>query len=667
MTATQRIESEVAIAPVMTHAIAYAARGWHVFPVPRGEKKSHKAKKYSNGQNWGATTDPEQIESDFKRWPNANVGIVTGPKSAIWVVEADTKEGHGVDGIAELRELEDEYGKLPETLMAISPSGSLHYYFNWPAGAAIRNTESEIADGVDVRADGGMVIAPPSERPGEGNYKWLNANAIAAAPSWLIELAAKDRAAPSGASDESSTEWGELLTNIRDGHILHKSVRTLAAKLVAGGADGGLAVNLLRGVMELSSAKETQPQRWQERYDDIPRAVSTAEEFAPKDEAKPLGEWDAGDDTGLPPPRGWLLGNIFARKFMSSLLGAGGVGKSALRYAQLLSLATGRSLVGDHVFQRCRVLIVSLEDDADELRRRILAASLYHGIDRGELKDWLFLSAPGAAGGKLMNVDKSGRLVRGALADKLEAVVAARNIDIVSLDPFVKAHSVEENDNSAIDDVVQILTDLGAKYDIATDAPHHISKGLADPGNANRGRGASAMKDAMRLVYTLTTMSTEEAEAFDVSEEARHQFVRMDSGKVNITKHLSAARWYRIIGVSLDNGSDLYPSGDEVQTVEQWHPPTAWDGVDDDLTRRILAAIDDGLPDGNRYTDAPRAGGREAWRVVQQHMPDKPEAPARELVKTWVRNGTLEVYDYTNPSTRKAVKGLRLAAEKRVE
>jgi RecA-family ATPase len=52
---------------------------------------------------------------------------------------------------------------------------------------------------------------------------------------------------------------------------------------------------------------------------------------------------------------------------MSSLLADGGVGKTALRYAQLLSLAIGRSLTGDYVFQRCRVLIVSLEDDSEEL------------------------------------------------------------------------------------------------------------------------------------------------------------------------------------------------------------------------------------------------------------------------------------------------------------
>jgi RecA-family ATPase len=106
-----------------------------------------------------------------------------------------------------------------------------------------------------------------------------------------------------------------------------------------------------------------------------------------------LGEWDAGEDDEPIPPRGWLLGNIFCRRFLSSLIGDGGVGKTALRIAQLLSLAVGRSLAGEHVFHRCRVLLVSLEDDRDELRRRVRAAMLHHGIEPAEVEDWLFLAA----------------------------------------------------------------------------------------------------------------------------------------------------------------------------------------------------------------------------------------------------------------------------------
>jgi len=131
-----------------------------------------------------------------------------------------------------------------------------------------------------------------------------------------------------------------------------------------------------------------------------------------------LGEWDAGDDTEMPPPRAWLLGTVFARGFMSSLLAEGGTGKTALRYAQLVSLAIGYSLTGDWVFQRCRVLIISLEDDDKELRRRIAAVLLHHKINRSELKGWLFLATPGRAGGKLMVVDDKGHLAFGLPVQK---------------------------------------------------------------------------------------------------------------------------------------------------------------------------------------------------------------------------------------------------------
>jgi AAA domain len=378
-----------------------------------------------------------------------------------------------------------------------------------------------------------------------------------------------------------------------------------------------------------------------------------------------LGEWDASDDVDPPPPREWLLGNTFCRKYTSSLLGDGGVGKTAVRYAQYLSLATGRPLTGEHVFQRCRVLIISLEDDEDELRRRILAARLHHNIEPEELRGWLFLSAPRAAVGKLMTIDKAGRGIRGRLADEIERVIAARKIDLVGIDPFVKTHSVDENHNALIDDVVQILTDLQTKYNIAVDTPHHTSKGQPEPGNAGRGRGASSMTNAMRLVYTLTPMNPEEAKAFNIKESVRREYIRVDSAKVNITRHLGAARWFHLVGVPLGNETDMYPNGDEVQTVEPWAPPETWGDLPSHTLNQILTDIEDGLSDGNRYTDASKAGDREAWKVVVKHAPHKSERQAREIIRTWVQNDVLVSKSYDNPRTRKQVKGLWLDPSKR--
>jgi AAA domain len=383
-----------------------------------------------------------------------------------------------------------------------------------------------------------------------------------------------------------------------------------------------------------------------------------------------LGVWDGDDDERLE-PRGWLLGNIFCRGFMSSLLADGGVGKTALRIAQLMSCAIGRPLTGDHVFQRCRVLIVSLEDNKTELKRRVRAARLHHNVHPTELKGWLFLSAPGAAAGKLMTQDKRGQLVPGGLADGLEKILIEHKIDLVSIDPFIKAHSVEENNNSAIDAVVQVLTDLAAKHNLAVDAPHHMSKGSVDPGNASRGRGASAMKDAGRLVYTLTAMSPDEAEAFDIDEEQRRQFVRIDSAKVNIAPPLAKAKWFRLVGVSLGNATDLYPNGDEVQTVEPWQPPDAWSDLSVATLNAMLDYIeagvrdDNGQPTGERFSNAPNAKERAVWPVILRFTPDKPEAQCRIIIRRWLDNEVLVSKQYYSKAARREVSGLWVNPAKR--
>lgn len=377
-----------------------------------------------------------------------------------------------------------------------------------------------------------------------------------------------------------------------------------------------------------------------------------------------LGEWDAGDDAAEIPPRAWLLGNVFCRRFVSSLVAAGGVGKTALRVLQLLSLALGRSLTGEHVFQRCRVLIVSLEDDVNELRRRVRAAMLHYGVTQEDVRGWLFLAAAGANGWKLATTE-SGVHVAGDLGKRLVETIEARQLDIVSLDPFVKSHGVEENANNAIDFVANILARIAVEHDCAVDAPHHVSKGPADAGNADRGRGASAFKDAARLVYTLSPMSEQEAATFGVGEQERRSLIRMDSGKVNIAPPAAGAQWFRLVSVRLDNGTDLYPHGDEVQTVEPWSPPNLWRDLPVITLNEILTEIDQGADGGSKYSDHHLAGDRGAWRVVQRHLPNLTDEQAREIIKTWVKNGVLYHVDYQDPAARKQRKGLVLNHAKR--
>jgi Bifunctional DNA primase/polymerase, N-terminal/Primase C terminal 2 (PriCT-2) len=167
---------------VVEAALHYAECGLLVFPVPPGSKRSYKSAQYCGGRRWGATRDPDEIEWDWSRWPYANVGIATGDDSGVFVVEIDTLAGHGVDGFAALHKLP----ALPLTLTAQSPSGSRHYYFRYPTTCDIRNSANVLGPGIDVRGEGGMVVAPPSIRK-DGAYIWLNALLVAEAPEWLLD------------------------------------------------------------------------------------------------------------------------------------------------------------------------------------------------------------------------------------------------------------------------------------------------------------------------------------------------------------------------------------------------------------------------------------------------------------------------------------------------
>ena len=107
--------------------------------------------------------------------------------------------------------------------------------------------------------------------------------------------------------------------------------------------------------------------------------------------SRPMSVYDAGDiDPTKIPPRGWLLGNLLCRGFLSAIFADGSVGKTALIIAMALSLATGQPLIGEHVFVRSRVLIVCFEDGADELRRRLTAAILHYGISKNQVREHLF-------------------------------------------------------------------------------------------------------------------------------------------------------------------------------------------------------------------------------------------------------------------------------------
>ena len=379
--------------------------------------------------------------------------------------------------------------------------------------------------------------------------------------------------------------------------------------------------------------------------------------------AEMVAEICNGVDIDPIPPREWLLGRTFCKEFVGGLAGPGGTGKTALRTAQLMSVAVDRPLTGETVYRRAKVFAICLEDSRNEYRRRQRACLLYHGINHADTVGYFYWITVTERAGKIAAIGPDGKVMPGTLAGVIEAAIVKLGIELVHFDPFVKAHGLPENDNRLIDDVMSILSSISARHNVSLNSTYHMPKGPSDPGNADKFRGGGAQKDALRLAKTVTPMSPEEATRFGIPEQKRRFYIRYDDAKINLSPYQHTS-WFRLVSVPLDNGNEIYPDGDHVQTVEAWQPPDAWADMNTDLTNRILDAIDKGMPNGERYSAANAARERAVWRVVAD-MAGKEEGPAKEIVKGWLKSRLLAEQDYKSPTKRETLKGLRVDNSKR--
>ena len=177
-------------------ALMYAKCGWTVFPVHSAKDRQcscgnpncediGKHPRSHHGHK-DATSDPAQIEKWWDEWPDANVAVATGP-SGLVVLDVDV--GNGKPGWASLKAIEDEFGPLPPTFSTRTGGGGEHRFFRAPS-QPVRNCVG-LRPGIDIRANGGYVILPPSTHLSGGNYEFVegpSSNDLADTPGWLVQL-----------------------------------------------------------------------------------------------------------------------------------------------------------------------------------------------------------------------------------------------------------------------------------------------------------------------------------------------------------------------------------------------------------------------------------------------------------------------------------------------
>ncbi len=172
--------------PVLEAALRYAADNLSVFPCNPLDKSPLTANGFKD-----ASCDLQQVLAWWERHPNAMIGIPTGRANGFWVLDADVDPVKNLNGLQTLSGLTARHGELPTTRTSITPRGGRHFQFRWHEGLTLRNSTGNLGSGLDVRGEGGYIIAPPSMRADGVPYQWdeTAGKELADAPSWLVDLA----------------------------------------------------------------------------------------------------------------------------------------------------------------------------------------------------------------------------------------------------------------------------------------------------------------------------------------------------------------------------------------------------------------------------------------------------------------------------------------------
>jgi hypothetical protein len=220
----------------LTAALEYAAMGWLVIPLhwprigpngPTGCSCSTRADCSSIGKHpltenglKSASADEAIVRGWWAKWPQANVGVVTGAGSGIVVLDEDPRDGGDVSMV----DLASQHGPMPVTSEVETGGGGRHLIFAHP-GKPVRNSAGRVGKGIDVRGDGGYVVAPPSLHQSGQRYTWGERGhpqdtPPAAVPPWLLSMMVEPpRAAqsPTRPVDQGRKWLGEALARTNGG------------------------------------------------------------------------------------------------------------------------------------------------------------------------------------------------------------------------------------------------------------------------------------------------------------------------------------------------------------------------------------------------------------------------------------------------------------------
>jgi hypothetical protein len=567
-----------------------------------------------------ATTDTKTIASWWTRWPDANIGIATGRVSSLVVLDVDPRHG----GDDSLDVLIGQHGHLPDTVEVLTGGNGRHIYFAHEGVDGVGNSSSKLGPGLDIKTDGGFVVAPPSLHSSGQRYEWEvsshpNDKVPLQPPPWLVD-ALSETSGGSPSSDgadrgSDSVDPAEVLAGFPEGERDDRIYR-YACSLRARDTPRSEAEVLVLSAAAACSPPFPIPQAmaklnaaWK-----FPAGVESADEEAPPKRlvvVRSVADWF--DDP--PQPVEPIVTGLLLPGDQVVVGGARGAAKTWFAMGTALQLARGEGLVLGRfsVVRPVKVLYChgELPDDHSTFAR------------------WERLEGEGDIPDTLLETYSRWRIhmvkERETFRDKetqttytterTSAVIDAEFIeelqtiqpDVVVLDPYAVFYTGQEIDNTQIEAAVSKLTALTDELGITWIIIHHFSQARQGADPEDWWRGASRLADWASVRITLQPAYTE--------KQAREQgMTRMEARRfANIRLLLRRQETPPDFGARFDAGSGMWVA---------WNSPTLTDqrrsGLTDDDVVKALWAAGGKWKSTNEAKDALGVSHAKAKRLLEE-------------------------------------------------
>jgi hypothetical protein len=433
--ASDRLEQAAAGEELAVAALEYAAAGLPVLPL------SGKLPRIEGGLT-RASADPLVVAEWWRRWPAANVGIRTGAESGLVVVDVDTPKG----GAGTLERLEREHGKLPATARVLTGGGGWHIYLRHP-GQEVRNSAGKLGAGLDVRGDGGYVVAPPSLHESGRRYKWTRPleRGLADPPGWLL--------ADAGERRNGAAAVGETIAAGERNETL--------ASLAGSMRRRGMGQDEILAALRVTNKERCRPPLDEDELERIAGSVARYDPAKRPREPLTLDVLTAHAVTRLPDPPGTdeLCGPLVVAGQRLIVGGHTGEGKTSFAL-QLVRAVTGQEPFLDWQGAGGRALVLDAEQGLKTVKRRLREA----GLADSEAVD--YVRVPDG-----LSLDSDEQHVA-----EVERVLAAGGYRLVVADPLYKLHSGDSNAEREAVDLMRRLDGWRERHRFALVLPVHCRK-----------------------------------------------------------------------------------------------------------------------------------------------------------------------------------------------